>query len=146
MPKAPRVYPVGRLDLDTEGVLLLTNDGDFAFRLSHPKFSFEKTYHVLTAGGPSNTSLNALREGVPLKDGMTDPAEVSIVKHERGNTWISITIHEGRNRQIRRMCGYVNLEVLRLVRVKIGPFELGELPAGKWRMATEEELEQVKVK
>lgn len=145
VPRSPRVYPVGRLDLDTEGLLLLTDHGDFAYRMSHPKFEFKKTYHVLVEGSPGNTALNQLREGVKLKDGKTLPAEVELYKHDHGNTWISITIHEGRHRQVRRMCGHVNLSVLRLIRVQLGPFVLGDLPVGKWRPATPEELQQAGV-
>ena len=146
VPKTGRVYPVGRLDLDTEGLLLLTNDGEFAYRLSHPKFEYGKTYHVLIEGTPSNTALNTLRDGVPLREGRTHPGEVGIVRHEHGNTWMSLTIHEGRNRQVRRMCAYLNLTVLRLIRVELGPFTLGDLLVGKWREATPEELDKAGVK
>lgn len=140
VPRGVRVYPVGRLDSNSEGLILMTNDGDLAYRLTHPKFVVPKTYHVLIAGSPGNTALNALRSGVHLSDGMTAPAEVSPLKHDHGNTWIVVTIHEGKNRQIRRMCGVLNLEVLRLIRVKMGPFELGALPVGGWRHATDQEL------
>jgi len=136
-----RVYPVGRLDEESEGLLLLTNNGDLAFKLTHPKFEVEKTYQVLVQGSPTNTQLNTLRDGVKLKEGRTKQAEVGIVKHEIGNTWISIKIHEGRNRQIRRMCGTVGLQVLRLLRMQFGPLELGSIKAGKNRRLTLEEIQ-----
>lgn len=143
VPHTTRVYPVGRLDQDSEGLILLTNNGELAQKLTHPKFRVEKTYHVLVFGSPSNTALNTLRSGVKLKDGMTAPAGVELFKHDHGNTWIKITIHEGRHRQIRRMCAYVGLEVKRLVRMQIGPLFLGELPEGKWRTLGDEERTQL---
>jgi 23S rRNA pseudouridine2605 synthase len=140
LPYTTRIYPVGRLDLESEGLMLFTNNGELAQRLTHPKFEVNKTYHVLLQGAPSNTALNALQRGVRLKEGMTRPAQVEPFKHERGNTWITITIHQGMQRQVRRMCANVGLQVLRLVRVALGPLVLGDLPVGKWRqLSTEEE-------
>ncbi len=144
VPKIGRVYPVGRLDIDSEGLVLLTNDGDLAYALTHPKFEIPKTYHVLVKGSPSNTALGMLHSGIPLKDGKTAPAKVSVVKHEGGNTWIAITIHEGRNRQIRRMCAHLNLEVLRLIRQSIGNLFLSDLPIGKYRTLSSEEITMLK--
>jgi 23S rRNA pseudouridine2605 synthase len=127
---APRVYPVGRLDEESEGLILLTNDGDLAYKLTHPKFEVPKTYHIFIQGSPSNTSLNALKKGIRLKEGVAKADDVSIYKHEAGNTWISITIHQGFNRQIRRMCAHVGLPILVLRRVQLGPYHLGELKTG----------------
>ncbi|OGJ22096.1 MAG: pseudouridine synthase [Candidatus Pacebacteria bacterium RIFCSPHIGHO2_01_FULL_46_10] len=140
VPKTTRIYPVGRLDEDSEGLILLTNDGDLAYTLTHPKFEVPKTYHVLVKGAPTNSMLNALRAGVKLKEGRTSPAEISITKHEQGKTWISLTIHEGWNQQIRRMCAHVGLEVSRLIRVKLGGLELGDCAQGKWRELSQAEI------
>lgn len=127
----PRVWPVGRLDEASEGLILLTNDGESAYRLTHPKFEVEKIYHILVAGAPTNTQLTSLQKGARLKEGFSQVDQVSIVKHEAGNTWIALTIHQGLHRQVRRTCARVGLEILRLVRVKMGGFELGSLPSGQ---------------
>lgn len=139
VPKTTRMYPVGRLDLESEGLILITNNGELAQKLTHPRYEIKKTYHVLVRTSPSNTALNTLRNGVRLTDGVTRPAEVELFKHDHGNTWIKVTIHEGKHRQVRRMCAQVGLQVLRLVRLTMGPVELGELPIGKWRLLTAEE-------
>ncbi|HKY73918.1 MAG TPA: pseudouridine synthase [Patescibacteria group bacterium] len=144
VPSSPRVYPVGRLDIDTEGLLILTNDGDLAYRMTHAKFEMQKTYRVLIQGAPGNTALNAMRAGVLLKEGVTGPTEIEIEQHDHGNTWIRITIHEGgRNRQVRRMCAQFDLQILRLIRVSHGPFSLNELRPGTWRLATKTEVATV---
>src|SRR6266566_2127247 len=127
-----RVYPVGRLDIDTSGLLLLTNDGDFALRLSHPRYSLEKHYHALVQGCPTGAQLKALREGVDITedDGRTHrtaPAQVQILRRAGPNCWLTLTIHEGRKRQVRRMLAAVGHPVLQLVRVGIGPLTLGDL-------------------
>ena len=128
-----RLYPVGRLDYESEGLILLTNDGALAEKLTHPKYEIEKTYHVLVKGHPTAMVLKILTEGVHLEDGVTAPAAVDNLVEEGGNTWLDITIHEGRNRQIRRMCEALHYPVLRLVRTRLGPWELGDLRAGKVR-------------
>ncbi len=140
-----RVYPVGRLDIDTSGLLLLTNDGDFALRLSHPRYSTEKHYQVLVRGCPDEAALIALRKGVVFNedDGRkhtSAPAQVSILRHAGVNCWLALTIHEGRKRQVRRMLAAVGSQVLQLVRVGIGPMTLGDVPVGKWRYLTDEEV------
>lgn len=139
LPKDIRIYPVGRLDVDSQGLILLTNDGDVSYTLTHPKFEIDKTYHVLVLGAPTNTQLNKLQRGVKLKEGWTSNSVVSIAGHEGKNTWINITIHEGRNRQVRRMCAYVGLEVLKLQRIAMGPLTLGDLAEGKYRLLTKDE-------
>jgi 23S rRNA pseudouridine2605 synthase len=129
VPTEPRVHPIGRLDADSEGLLLLTNDGDLTFRLTHPRFGVEKEYLVMVEGSPGRGELRALREGVMLEDGRTAPARVSQV----GPHGLRITIHEGRNRQVRRMCEAVGHPVQRLVRTRVGPVRIGTLAPGQWR-------------
>jgi 23S rRNA pseudouridine2605 synthase len=144
-----RVYPVGRLDIDTSGLLLLTNDGDFALHLTHPRYSMEKHYRALVKGCPPESALAALRRGVEIVEDnggrhKTSPAKVSIYKQERGNCWLSLTIHEGHKRQIRRMLAAVGYTVLELVRVGIGPLGLEDVPMGKWRYLTEDEVKALR--
>lgn len=137
VPDEPRVFPVGRLDLDTEGLLLLTNDGDLAHRLTHPSFGVEKEYLAEVAGGRlSRGALRRLREGVELEDGMTAPATVGTV----GPSLLRIVIHEGRNRQVRRMCEAVGHPVRRLVRTRIGNLADRTLGPGEWRELTVAEV------
>jgi len=136
VPREPRVFPVGRLDVATEGLLLLTNDGDLAHRLAHPSFGAEKEYLAEVEGVPTPGQLRRLRTGVPLEDGMTQPAKVAFVPP----TAIRITIHEGRKRQVRRMCLAVGHPVVRLVRVRIGPLAERGLAPGEWRELTPGEV------
>jgi 23S rRNA pseudouridine2605 synthase len=136
VPAEPRVYPVGRLDADTEGLLLLTNDGELAHRLTHPSFGVEKEYLAEVEGRPSRGALRRLREGVELDDGLTAPAKASLV----GERTLRITIHEGRNRQVRRMCEAVGHPVVRLVRVRIGSLADRRLSPGDWRPLTQREV------
>ncbi len=143
--RALRVYPVGRLDIDTSGLLLLTNDGDFALHLTHPRYSIQKHYHALVKGCPSESSLQALRSGVNIvedqgRNHLTAPAEVQILRNEGSNCWLSLTIHEGRKRQVRRMFAAIDHPVLKLSRVGIGFLILGDLPTGKWRYLTKDEV------
>lgn len=135
-----RVYPVGRLDADSEGLVLLTNDGDLAYALTHPKFQIPKTYEVTVSPPPSSTGLMRLRTGVPLKDGLTAPAEVDVLSKNKEQAVLRVTIREGRHHQVRRMCKAVNAEVLQLKRVRLGTVELGSLPAKHVRKLTLEEL------
>lgn len=136
VPAEPRVFPVGRLDAETEGLLLLTNDGDLAHRLTHPSFGIEKEYLAEVEGTPSRQVLRLLREGVELDDGVTSPARVSL----RPPHLLSLTIHEGRNRQVRRMCAAVGHPVVRLVRVRIGPLVERSLAPGEYRSLTFDEV------
>src|SRR2546421_2769695 len=143
-----RVYPVGRLDIDTSGLLLLTNDGDFALRLSHPRYSTEKHYHALVQGCPTGAQLKALREGIDITedDGRTHrtaPAQARILRRSGPNCWLTLTLHEGRKRQVRRMLATAGHPVLQLERVGIGPLTLGNLAAGQWRYLTDEEVETI---
>ncbi len=129
-----RVYPVGRLDYNTEGLLLLTNDGEWANRLMHPRHEVEKEYHVRVRGKVDGQQLKKLAGGVELDDGMTAPAAVRMIKDGDRNDWISVTIHEGRNRQVRRMCEAVSLSVVRLKRVRYGSLAIGPLKPGQYRL------------
>jgi 23S rRNA pseudouridine2605 synthase len=129
VPPLPRVFPVGRLDADTEGLLLLTNDGDLAFRMSHPSFGVEKEYMAEVEGDPSPGAVRRLREGVALDDGRTAPARVTRVAPRV----LRVVIHEGRKRQVRRMCAAVGHPVVRLVRTRIGPLADRTLAPGRWR-------------
>ena len=136
VPAEPRVFPVGRLDADTEGLLILTNDGDLAHRLAHPSFGVEKEYLVEVESLPSPGELRRLRTGVLLEDGMTAPAKASLLP-PRG---IRLAIHEGRKRQVRRMCASVGHPVVRLVRSRIGPIVDRRLAPGAWRLLRPEEV------
>lgn len=136
VPAEPRVFPVGRLDLPTEGLLLLTNDGDLTHRLTHPSFGVEKEYIAELDGRPSRGDLRQWREGIELDDGMTAPARASLIAPHV----LRLTIHEGRNRQIRRMCAALGYEVTRLVRTRIGPLADRRLAPGEWRELTQDEV------
>jgi pseudouridine synthase len=140
VPATPRVFPVGRLDRDTEGLIVMTNDGDLAQLLAHPRHGVEKEYLVEVEGQPAPAALRRLREGVDLDDGRTHPARVSVVQPHGDGAALSITIHEGRKRQVRRMCAAVGHPVLRLVRVRIGPVGDRTLRPGEWRALTPAEV------
>lgn len=136
VPSEPRVFPVGRLDAETEGLLLLTNDGDLTHRLTHPSFGVDKEYLAEVEGEPSRGALRRLREGVELDDGVTAPATASLP----APNLIRLVIHEGRNRQVRRMCDAVGHPVVRLVRTRIGPLTDTTLAPGEWRELTQKEV------
>lgn len=138
-----RVFPVGRLDFETEGLLLLTNDGEFAYRMTHPKFKMVKTYVATVQGNLTEERLRTLRNGVQLEDGMTAPAEVKIVRRENHKTVVEISIHEGRNRQVRRMFKAVKNPVLELKRISIGPLQLKGVHQGAYRYLNSGELKVV---
>ncbi len=141
VPGEPRVFPVGRLDLETEGLLLLTNDGDLAQLLTHPRHGVEKEYFVEVEGKPSPAALRRLREGVELDDGPTLPARAKIVQESPAltTTALAIVVKEGRKRMVRRMCATVGHPVVRLARTRIGPLRDPHLAPGTWRaLATEE--------
>ena len=140
-----RLYPVGRLDYDSEGLLLLTNDGELAQRLTHPSCEVDKVYLARVTGNPSNEAIDRLRRGVYMEgdERRTDPADVRVVRDESLFSDILVTIHEGRNRQVRRMFDAVGHKVLLLRRVRFGPLELGSLRRGEWRELTAQEVEQL---
>lgn len=140
-----RVYPVGRLDIDTSGLLLLTNDGDFAQRLTHPRYAMEKHYEALVKGRPQESELEALRAGVEIREDngrlhKTAPAAVRVLQQTGANCLLALAIHEGRKRQVRRMLLAIGHPVLELRRVGIGPLRLGDVPVGKWRSLTSDEV------
>jgi 23S rRNA pseudouridine2605 synthase len=142
VPGEPRVFPVGRLDLETEGLLLLTNDGELAQLLTHPRHGVDKEYFVEVAGKPSPAALRALREGVELDDGPTRPARAKIVQESPSltTTALTIVVKEGRKRMVRRMCATVGHPVVRLARTRIGPLRDPRLAPGTWRALTTEEV------
>ena len=139
-----RVYPVGRLDMDSEGLLILTNDGDFANRLMHPKHNVDKTYQV-SVDGYSEGGLEKLGQPITL-DGYTiaKPSVKLLSANEKGRAKLEVVIHEGRNRQVRRMCAAAGMQVIRLVRISEGKLQLGNLPLGKWRHLTDREVQLLK--
>jgi len=139
-----RVYPVGRLDLTTSGLLLLTNDGDLANRLAHPSHEVTKTYLVRVRGLPTQEVLRRLEEGVALEDGLTAPAKIANVRSGGGHTWFELTLHEGRNRQVRRMCAVVGLPVSRLMRIRYAFLTLDGLAPGQYRPLTADEVARLK--
>jgi 23S rRNA pseudouridine2605 synthase len=140
VPAEPRVFPVGRLDWDTEGLLVLTNDGDLTQVLTHPSHGVEKEYLAEVDGVPTRATLRRLREGVPLDDGPSAPAKVQLVQDRGDHAAVALTIHEGRNRQVRRMLDAVGHPVRRLVRVRIGPVTDPSLAPGEWRPLTPAEV------
>jgi len=139
LPAGPRLFSVGRLDRDSEGLLLLTNDGDLAYHMTHPRFGWEKEYHVWTSW-PDSGQLRELAEGVLLDDGPTAPASVRELSRGPDGAILSLLLHEGRNRQVRRMLAAVGLPVRRLLRTRFGPLDLGTLPVGAWYALDREEV------
>ncbi|MBE6746228.1 MAG: rRNA pseudouridine synthase [Ruminococcaceae bacterium] len=138
-----RVYPVGRLDRDSEGMLLMTNDGEFANAMTHPTKHVPKTYRVTVRPSITDEQITALTTGIMLEGRKTAPAEVRVLTREEGRVVIEIVLYEGRNRQIRKMCESLGLEVARLKRTAIGTIKLGMLPQGKWRELTEDEVHKL---
>lgn len=140
-----RLYPVGRLDVDSEGLILMTNDGKLTNRLTHPRYEHEKEYRVFVRGRPGSDQLKTWQEGVLLQDGYrTQPAGVEIEKHEKGGTWLRVILREGKKRQIRRMGDETGLTVERIIRVRIADLTLGDLPPGEWRHLTDQEVQKLK--
>lgn len=139
-----RVYPVGRLDYDTEGLLILTNDGDLTYKITHPKHNIDKTYRALVSGRIEQKDIAAFREGLQIEDYTTAPAVLDLLKYAEGNSLVDITIHEGKNRQVRKMCSAVGHPVLKLKRISIGKIKLEGLQRGSWRYLTAAEVEYLK--
>ncbi|MBN2467748.1 MAG: rRNA pseudouridine synthase [Deltaproteobacteria bacterium] len=139
-PLRMRVFPVGRLDYDAEGVILLTNDGEFAERIIHPRFRIPRTYVVKVKGFPGLSAIAALRRGIRLSDGMSAPARVRVVDKTKRNAWVRITVIEGRNRLIKRMFEAAGHPVLKLKRVKLGPFSLGHLKPGEYMLVSPQKI------
>lgn len=139
-----RIYPVGRLDYDTEGLLLMTNDGDLTYKITHPKNNIEKTYIAEVTGNIGMNTITALRNGVVIDGVRTSPAKVEVIGATRLGTKIQITIHEGRNRQVRRMFEAVGCIVKKLKRTEEAGLKLGHIPLGRWRKLTESEVNMLK--
>ncbi len=142
--KHVKVYPVGRLDLDAEGLLLLTNDGELANRLAHPRFSIPRTYLVKVGGVPDEKELARLKRGVMLEDGRARVVSCSLLRQKEKNSWVQVVVTEGRNRLVKRMFSAIGHPVLKLKRIKFGPIQLGDLPFGHFRYLTTEELMKLK--
>ncbi|MGE5627844.1 MAG: pseudouridine synthase [Solirubrobacterales bacterium] len=139
-----RIYPVGRLDYDTSGLILLTNDGDIYNRIIHPREEKEKVYIAVVKGTPSRKELDHFRHGVDIGGYVTAPSKIKVIRALKDITEVEISIHEGKNRQIRKMCSEIGHEVITLKRVKIGKIKLGGLKEGTWRFLTDEEVEYFK--
>ncbi len=139
-----RVYPVGRLDYDTEGVLLLTNDGDLAFRLAHPRFQVQKVYEARVKGKFTNEDAQAIAGGIVLEDGATGKADVSVLNYQRGATKIRLILTEGRKREVRQLCAAVGHPVIQLVRKQFAGLSAKGLEPGKWRHLTEKEVSSLR--
>jgi len=139
-----RVFPVGRLDFDSEGLMLLTNNGDLAQALLHPKYHVAKTYLIKVKGVLDDEKIHALERGVRLEDGVTAPAKVVKVSKAESNSWLEVTIHEGRKHQVRRMMEAVGHPVIKLTRVRMGPLMLGDLPSGSYRFLTDREANRLR--
>ena len=138
-----RLFPVGRLDYDSEGILLLSNDGDMMNRVLHPSFEIKKAYLVRASNQVSDDEIIRLRKGVIVDGRMTSPAEVRLIRRETFSTDLLITIHEGRNRQVRKMIDVIGHQVVHLKRVQFGPVLLGNLPTGMWRKLTDDEVRKL---
>lgn len=141
-----RIFPVGRLDLDTWGVLLLTNDGDLAFRLTHPRYGVEKVYRALVSGCPNEAALQTLRNGVLLEDGPSAPAVVKIVQVKGNDAVLELVLYEGRKRQVKRMCAAIGHRVRRLTRTHFAGLTRKGLVAGQWRHLTRDEVKELREK
>jgi pseudouridine synthase len=139
-----RLFPVGRLDYNTTGLLLLTNDGDFALRLTHPRFGVKKLYHAKLSACPTPEDLARLRDGIRLEDGMSAPARARVIEKLKKNAWVEIEVHEGRKREVRRMFEALGFFVEKLVRIKVGSVSLGALPMGELRPLSRSEIDSLK--
>lgn len=139
-----RLYPVGRLDIDSEGLVLLTNDGDLTHKITHPRYGLEKTYKVQVSGKPSWETLEKWRSGIVLEGERTAPAKIRVLEEDRGTTWLRVVMHEGKKRQIRRVAEALGHPALRLIRTHIGPIEIGRLKPGQYRELTRGEIETLK--
>lgn len=139
-----RIYPVGRLDKDTHGLVLLTNDGELTHQLIHPRYHVAKVYRLIIAGKPTQKQIEQLQKGVILTDGITLPAKVTVVSQSAEESVLEVSIHEGRNRQVRRMCEAVGIDLLDLQRIAFGPLHLGDIQKGKYRALSKKEIQSLK--
>jgi 23S rRNA pseudouridine2605 synthase len=139
-----RVFPIGRLDYDTEGLIILTNDASLTYRITHPKHNVDKTYRALVLGEVTQKDVFSISQGIEIEDYVTAPGKLEIVKYAKGNSLIDITIHEGKNRQVRKMCSAIGHDVLRLKRIRIGRIGLESIKTGEWRYLTDSEIKYLK--
>jgi len=139
-----RLYPAGRLDADTEGLLLITNDGELTYRLTHPRYHVDKVYQAEVKGCPSRAALHQLEQGIMLDDGPTGPARVRLLRRGKNSSLVELTVHSGRKRMVRRMLKAVGHPVLALRRTRVGPLTLGRLRPGQWRALRQEEVSKLK--
>jgi pseudouridine synthase len=144
VPINERLYTIGRLDKETEGLLLLTNDGELTFKLTHPKHEFNKIYHGLVRGCPSEIKLEKFRKGMEVEDYVTAPAKIKILEKYETETLLEMIIHEGKKRQIRKMCGAMKHPIIELKRVAVGKLTLGSLKIGEWRYLEKNEIDYLK--
>jgi len=144
VPLPERLFPVGRLDLRSEGLILLTDDGELTYRLTHPRFGHEKEYRVLVEGEPDEATLSKWRQGVLLEGQRTAPAQVSVIRRDEDGAWLRIVLREGRKRQIRRVAALLGYPAYRVIRVRIGPLRLGDLRPGQWRKLTDAEVKALR--
>ncbi len=140
---AARLFPVGRLDLDTEGALILTNDGSLAQQIQHPSHETNKTYEALVQGHPGQSKLKQLERGILLEEKMTAPAEITVLKHLHRQTLVKITIHEGRKRQVKKMFEFIGNPVINLKRIAYGKLQLGKLPTGVYKILNHRDLKKI---
>lgn len=138
-----RIYPIGRLDFDTEGLILLTNDGEVYNKVIHPRKSIDKTYVATIVGTPTDEEITHFCTGVDIGDYITAPAKFKVIKKYHGYTEVELKIHEGKNRQIRRMCDAINHPVMTLKRISVGNLKIGDLKLGRWRFLTESEIDYI---
>jgi pseudouridine synthase len=138
-----RIFPVGRLDYDTSGLLILTNDGSLTYRLTHPKFKIKKVYRAVIKGIPSKDKIEEFEKGLKIEDYVTAPAKFKIIKSFNNTSIVEITIYEGKNRQVRKMCESIGHPVLKLKRICFGHLSLGDLPEGKWRKLKKDEISKL---
>jgi 23S rRNA pseudouridine2605 synthase len=139
-----RVFPIGRLDYDTEGLIILTNDGDLTYKITHPKHNIDKTYRALVKGRVDEEDIMTFSKGIAIEDYITTPASLRIIRQAKENSIIEITIHEGKNRQVRKMCAAIGHEVIQLQRTKIGEIGLDYLNPGQWRYLNKKEINYMK--
>lgn len=135
-----RIFPIGRLDYDTEGLLILTNDGELTYKITHPSHNIDKTYRALVVGKIEQKDIDSFTQGIVIDGYKTSPAKLEVIEIKNNNSLVDITIHEGRNRQVRKMCESINHGVIMLKRISIGKLKLGNLMKGHWRYLNEEEL------
>lgn len=138
-----RVFPVGRLDMDTSGLIILTNDGDFSYKVTHPKHKINKTYIAEIKGFPDSAEMSKFRKGLRIEDYTTAPAEIRLVAKKKFSSIVEIIIHEGKNRQVKKMCEAIGHHVISLQRTALGHLELGSLPLGKWKYLTKNDIEKI---